>query len=156
MMTNYRMILRNDVDCPKCGEKHFDIDQWAIKPHKTHLCLKCKKMFEGSQKAVSRPTFVKIQQPNYIIYKPMKIIYNDDGTLTEDGKKLFTELNNQIYENIGKITGDYKMYKDSDNFNFKDAIQICENRLFEVKQNYQPLLPPALNSEAIQWGDTEF
>jgi hypothetical protein len=28
------MVLR----CPKCGKQHLDVDEWATRPHRTHLC----------------------------------------------------------------------------------------------------------------------
>lgn len=27
------------LDCPRCGRRHVDIEEWATRPHKTHLCL---------------------------------------------------------------------------------------------------------------------
>lgn len=41
--------------CPHCGAQHFDINRWALKPHKTHLCLTCGEIFEGEIKGVSYP-----------------------------------------------------------------------------------------------------
>ena len=29
------------LTCPKCKAPHLDTDEWATKPHKTHLCLGC-------------------------------------------------------------------------------------------------------------------
>jgi Domain of unknown function (DUF3850) len=44
-----------DVTCSSCKRKHFDIGEWAVKPHKTHLCRHCGTEFEGTVKGVSRP-----------------------------------------------------------------------------------------------------
>lgn len=29
------------LHCPKCSTEHVDRDEWATKPHRTHLCEKC-------------------------------------------------------------------------------------------------------------------
>ena len=29
--------------CPWCGTRHEDLDEWASKPHHTHLCSACDK-----------------------------------------------------------------------------------------------------------------
>jgi hypothetical protein len=29
------------LNCPQCGSQHIDQDEWAMKPHKTHLCASC-------------------------------------------------------------------------------------------------------------------
>lgn len=29
------------LDCPSCGGKHVDRDEWATRKHKTHLCEGC-------------------------------------------------------------------------------------------------------------------
>lgn len=52
-------VAREDLVCPHCGTVHEDIDVWALKPHATHLCLKCDQLFEGSGKAVSNPRFTE-------------------------------------------------------------------------------------------------
>ena len=48
-----------NLNCTHCGAKHIDIDSWADKPHKTHLCLSCDTLFEGTIKAVSHPTYTQ-------------------------------------------------------------------------------------------------
>ena len=60
-------IQIENLDCPHCKTKHEDIDEWAVKPHRTHLCLNCGMLFEGKLlgedgrpiKAVSHPRFTK-------------------------------------------------------------------------------------------------
>jgi hypothetical protein len=64
-------IIEETLDCPHCGSAHFDIDEWALKPHKTHLCLHCHLTFEGSLKAVSRPTFKRLARPSNICYETL-------------------------------------------------------------------------------------
>lgn len=32
------MIIPSHIICPHCGHIHVDRDEWATKPHKTHLC----------------------------------------------------------------------------------------------------------------------
>lgn len=44
-----------NVNCPHCQGEHVDINYWAIKPHKTHLCHYCGNLFEVDVKSVSRP-----------------------------------------------------------------------------------------------------
>ena len=43
------MIIEATIVCPFCGHKHIDRDEWAIRPHKTHLCTTedggCGKLF---------------------------------------------------------------------------------------------------------------
>jgi hypothetical protein len=73
-------ILREDLSCPYCGEPHSDIDEWALKPHKTHLCLECNGLFEGSVKAVSLPQFFEID-PDGIQYQKVEA-----PTLENQGK----------------------------------------------------------------------
>ena len=46
-----------NVVCPRCFQLHVDVDKWALKPHKTHLCEHCGNLFEGTCKAVSYPSF---------------------------------------------------------------------------------------------------
>jgi hypothetical protein len=29
------------LNCPKCGAPHYDLDEWATRPHSTHQCLLC-------------------------------------------------------------------------------------------------------------------
>ena len=50
-------IPQENVICPRCFHPHIDLDEWAIKPHKTHLCQHCGNLFEGTYKAVSNPSF---------------------------------------------------------------------------------------------------
>lgn len=57
-------------DCPSCGKPHSDIDEWALKPHKTHLCLHCGALFEADFKGVCRPSFDKITQPLNVVFVP--------------------------------------------------------------------------------------
>jgi hypothetical protein len=42
------------LHCPKCDTKHIDIEEWATRPHKVHLCLNtnCNHEWQPS----SRPT----------------------------------------------------------------------------------------------------
>jgi predicted RNA-binding Zn-ribbon protein involved in translation (DUF1610 family) len=49
------------LKCPHCGIQHVDENEWALKPHKTHLCTQCGGLFEGSIHAVSHP----MVQPAY-------------------------------------------------------------------------------------------
>lgn len=30
-----------ELFCPECGNQHIDRDEWATRPHKTHLCEWC-------------------------------------------------------------------------------------------------------------------
>jgi predicted CXXCH cytochrome family protein len=62
-------LLQENLECPHCHTPHYDIDEWALKPHRTHLCLSCGELFEGSVKGVSRPTFQELQKPENVIYK---------------------------------------------------------------------------------------
>lgn len=52
-------IAIENLSCPHCGADHYDCDEWAIRNHKTHLCQNCKREFEGSFKAVSRPSLMR-------------------------------------------------------------------------------------------------
>jgi hypothetical protein len=64
------ILLREDLNCPYCGEPHYDIDEWAKKPHRTHLCLFCNSHFEGNVKGVSFPTFVEESQGDISYQNP--------------------------------------------------------------------------------------
>lgn len=33
--------VRNDIDCPKCGEHHVDEGEWAKRLHRKHQCQSC-------------------------------------------------------------------------------------------------------------------
>jgi predicted RNA-binding Zn-ribbon protein involved in translation (DUF1610 family) len=33
--------IRDDIFCPKCGERHIDKSEWSKRLHKSHLCEKC-------------------------------------------------------------------------------------------------------------------
>jgi hypothetical protein len=37
--------IPKSIECPHCGALHVDEGEWAVKPHKTHLCLSCTKTF---------------------------------------------------------------------------------------------------------------
>lgn len=50
-------IPQENVVCPRCFNLHSDVDKWALKPHKIHLCEHCGNLFEGTYKAVSHPCF---------------------------------------------------------------------------------------------------
>jgi hypothetical protein len=69
-MNNQIEIQEQTLDCPHCKAPHKDIDKWALKPHKTHLCLACWQLFEGSFKAVSRPTFERLSKPKNVVFIP--------------------------------------------------------------------------------------
>lgn len=56
-------IVIEDLDCPECSMPHEDINEWSVRPHKTHLCLHCGALFEGSVKAVSRPRIDPHREP---------------------------------------------------------------------------------------------
>jgi transcription elongation factor Elf1 len=69
-MTNQVEIQEQTLDCPHCKHPHSDIDEWALKPHRTHLCLNCNQLFEGSFKGVSRPAFEKLKKPANVVFVP--------------------------------------------------------------------------------------
>jgi hypothetical protein len=50
--------------CPYCGQPHYDINEWAFRAHKTHLCLFCGETFEGNTKSVSYPMASEIYLNN--------------------------------------------------------------------------------------------
>ena len=41
--------------CPHCGTPHLDSDWYAVKPHRTHLCHKCNKLFRAGRRSISNP-----------------------------------------------------------------------------------------------------
>lgn len=61
-------ITVENLNCPSCGERHDDIDKWALDPHRTHLCLHCDELFKGSVRGVSHPTFTNMVKPEYVEY----------------------------------------------------------------------------------------
>jgi hypothetical protein len=61
-------ITVENLSCSHCGELHFDIDKWALDPHLTHLCLHCGKLFKGSVRGVSHPTFTDMVKPDDVVY----------------------------------------------------------------------------------------
>ncbi len=42
------------INCPKCQREHVDLNEWAGRPHRTHLCAYCgnKWAFEITNKTV--------------------------------------------------------------------------------------------------------
>jgi len=68
-------IQVEDLNCPKCEQPHTDIDQWAIDPHRTHLCLHCGELFKGSVRGVSRPEFQNMHKPDDVVYVTNLEIY---------------------------------------------------------------------------------
>lgn len=61
-------IQVENLNCTVCNEVHYDIDNWALDPHRTHLCLHCGNLFKGSVRGVSHPTFDKLSKPAHIEY----------------------------------------------------------------------------------------
>lgn len=41
--------------CPYCHSAHLDSDWFAIKPHRTHLCHNCNRLFKKPDRSVSNP-----------------------------------------------------------------------------------------------------
>lgn len=56
---NIANIKVKSLYCPHCNFPHSDVDDWALYPHKTHLCLVCGLLFEDpdNEKSVSNPQF---------------------------------------------------------------------------------------------------
>lgn len=48
------------LTCPKCNQMHNDVEEWAVRPHRTHLCLFCGHLFEGSFKGVSNQLWEEV------------------------------------------------------------------------------------------------
>jgi predicted nucleic acid-binding Zn ribbon protein len=42
------------ISCPSCKRSHVDLNEWAGRPHRTHLCAYCgnKWVFESDVKTV--------------------------------------------------------------------------------------------------------
>lgn len=42
------------IQCPSCKREHVDLNEWAGRPHRTHLCQYCdhKWVFESDAKTV--------------------------------------------------------------------------------------------------------
>ena len=57
-----------ELHCPHCKTAHIDKDEWATKPHKTHLCSKCK----GAWKPFEYPTVGVAEQTEQetIVHQP--------------------------------------------------------------------------------------
>ena len=50
--------LENELKClfcDHCGEPHLDLEYFAVKPHRRHLCLACGRYFHDREKAVGNP-----------------------------------------------------------------------------------------------------
>ena len=50
--------LENDIKClfcDHCGAPHLDLEYFAVKPHRRHLCHACGKYFHDREKAVGNP-----------------------------------------------------------------------------------------------------
>ena len=45
-------IRQAEMRCPRCGRFHVDREEWAHKPHHTHLCEHCDYEFEIGSGAV--------------------------------------------------------------------------------------------------------
>ena len=51
-------FLNNKIKClfcDHCGEPHLDMEYYAVKPHKRHLCMACGKYFSDTERSVSNP-----------------------------------------------------------------------------------------------------
>ncbi len=80
-----------NLNCPHCGATHSDIDKWALKPHKTHLCLNCGEMFEGTVKAISHPHLSQEYVLSEIENMPDNFYIEDvDFTITYKDHKVTT------------------------------------------------------------------
>jgi hypothetical protein len=44
-----------DLRCPHCGEPHLDLDEFSVRPHNDHLCLRCRLPFQDSELSVGNP-----------------------------------------------------------------------------------------------------
>lgn len=61
-------ITVENLNCYNCGETHYDINNWAVDPHWTHLCLHCGELFKGTVRGVSHPTFTDMVKPDNVEY----------------------------------------------------------------------------------------
>lgn len=43
------------LECPTCKNPHLDLDNFALDPHKKHLCLHCNVLFEDEDRAIGNP-----------------------------------------------------------------------------------------------------
>lgn len=59
------MIIKAHIICPFCGHIHVDRNEWAAKPHKTHLCTTedggCGKLFRLEDPNVSETYFCGVE-----------------------------------------------------------------------------------------------
>lgn len=39
-------VQKAELRCPRCGRFHVDREEWANRPHHTHLCEHCDHLFE--------------------------------------------------------------------------------------------------------------
>ncbi len=50
------------LTCPRCGEGHLDSDEFALRPHRRHLCHACGRHFHDSEDAISNPIVLARKQ----------------------------------------------------------------------------------------------
>lgn len=48
---------RRELFCPWCGRQHVDKDEWATRPHHTHQCQHCFKLFDTVEWCTGVETF---------------------------------------------------------------------------------------------------
>lgn len=80
------------LECPNCKQPHNDVVEWAIRPHKTHLCLFCGFLFEGNFKGVSNSLFSE----NHIFVRGV----NNQGDI----------IKTEVYKGRNGVKGAIKWY----------------------------------------------
>jgi len=43
------------IECPHCKAPHLDLENYALDPHRKHLCLNCQRLFEDTDRAIGNP-----------------------------------------------------------------------------------------------------
>jgi len=61
------------LECPHCKAPHLDLENYALDPHRKHLCLKCEQLFEDEDRAIANPiVLAKTLLNDSAIERPMK------------------------------------------------------------------------------------
>lgn len=61
------------IVCPGCEAPHLDLGNYALDPHRKHLCLCCQQLFEDADRAIGNPIILaKYLLDDSPIERPMK------------------------------------------------------------------------------------
>jgi len=132
-MSDTHAIVRTILNCPNCGKAHVDRDEWANKPHKTHLCEFCKhawKPFDYYTAGINDCDHVAIEMDKSKPEHRLRLIHSSDTI--QIYRRSHGIYSIAIKDITGKISGTMLLNKTqmrwiaySTNHCFKDMYTAC-------------------------------